>query len=326
MKKTWAVLSLATVLATGCARGRDSGTIAASGHIEATDVRVAAKVGGTVDDAPLAEGARVTAGQEIARLDTTDVRLALAAARAERGQAAAELALRRAGSRVEDVREGEAQVARAQADVESAQRDLERMEGLLKSGSGTEKARDDARTRRDLGTAGLTAAKERLARLRAGFRPEEIEAARARVEGADARIAQLEQQVADAVIQSPLAGVLTEKLVERGELASRGTALAVITDIERPWLTIYLPEPDLGRIRLGQEAEVSTDAGQRRTGRVTFIATQAEFTPKNVQTPDERAKLVYRVKIGLENADGLFKPGMPAEARLQPQTGGGAAQ
>jgi HlyD family secretion protein len=323
--KTLALLTVAAAaLAGACAPRRDASVIAASGHIEATDVRIATTVAGTVESAPPDEGGRITAGQEIARIDTTDLKLAAAAARADRAQAAAELALRRAGSRAEDVREAEAQVKRAEADLESAERDRERMEGLSQSGSGTEKARDDARTRRDVAAAARTAARERLAKLRAGSRPEEIESARARVEAADARVAQLEQQVADAVIQSPVAGVLTERLVERGELAARGTALAVVTDIDRPWLTIYLPGPDLGRIKLGQEAEVSTDAGQRRTGHVTFISTQAEFTPKNVQTPDERAKLVYRIKIGLENPDGLFKPGMPAEARLQPVAASGA--
>jgi HlyD family secretion protein len=192
------------------------------------------------------------------------------------------------------------------------------MEKLLASGSGTDKARDDARTNRDVQQAMLDAARERLRKLRAGSRPEEIDAATARVAGADARIAQLKQQIADAVVKSPVEGVLTEKLAETGELVTRGTALAVVTELARPWLNIYLPEPDLGRIRLGQEAQVSTDSGQHRQGRVSFVSPQAEFTPKNVQTPEERAKLVYKIEIDLDNADGLFKPGMPAEARLQP--------
>jgi HlyD family secretion protein len=260
----------------------------------------------------------VAAGQEVARIDATDARLALAAARAERGQAEAELRLRRSGARPQEIREAEAQLRRAEAEQEAGALDLERMEGLLASGSGTAKARDDARLRRDVAAAGVAAAQERLSRLRAGFRVEEIDAARARMEAADARIAQVEQQLADSAILSPIDGVLAEKVIERGELAARGAALAVITGVARPWLTVYLPEPDLGRIRLGQEAEVVTDGGQRRTGKVTFIATQAEFTPKSVQTSDERAKLVFRVKIGLENDDGLFKPGMPAEAALTP--------
>jgi HlyD family secretion protein len=312
---------LAALAGAACGRGKETDVIAASGHVEATDVRLSAKVPGHVEVMNLEEGDRVTAGQEVARIDTTDVRLALAAAVAERAQADALRRLLLAGSRPEDIAEGEAQVERARADLRGAQEELDRMEKLLASGSGTDKSRDDARTRRDVAAASREAAQERLRKLRAGSRPEEIEAAVARVAGADARIAQLQQQVADAVVKSPVDGVVTEKIAETGELVTQGTGLLVVTELARPWLNIYLPEPDLGRIRLGQEAEVATDAGQRRTGRVTFVSPQAEFTPKNVQTPEERAKLVYKVKIELENADGLFKPGMPAEARLRPATG-----
>jgi HlyD family secretion protein len=312
------LLVLAALFAAACGNDDEAGVIAASGHVEATEVRLAAKVPGHVETIPLQEGDRVAAGQEVARIDATDARLALDTAQAERAQADAERRLRVAGSRKEDIAEGEAQVDRAQADLRGAQEELARMEKLLASGSGTDKSRDDARTRRDVAAASLQAARERLGRLRAGARPEEIEAAAARVAAADARIAQLRQQIADAVVKSPVDGVVTEKLVEAGELVTRGAGLAVVTELARPWLTVYLPEPDLGRIRIGQEAEVTADSGHTRTGRVTFVSPQAEFTPKNVQTPDERAKLVYRVKIALENADGLFKPGMPAEARLRP--------
>jgi len=92
----------------------------------------------------------------------------------------------------------------------------------------------------------------------------------------------------------------------------------VVTDLPNAWLNAYVAEPDLARLRLGQEAEVTTDDGQSRKGRVSFVASRAEFTPKNVQTRDERVKLVYRIKVALENADGLFKPGMPATAHLSP--------
>jgi HlyD family secretion protein len=311
------MMVLAALAVAACGKGKDDGVIAASGHVEATEVRLSAKVAGHVEALGVQEGDKVTAGQEIARIDTTDVRLALAAALAERAQADAERRLKVAGSRREDVAEAEAQVQRAEADRRGAQEDLERMETLLKSGSGTEKSRDDARTRRDVAVASLDAAKERLLKLQAGSRPEEIDSAAARVAAADAKIEQLKQQIADAVVKSPVDGVVTEKLVEPGELITRGTGLVVVTELARPWLTVYVPEPDLGRVRLGQEAEVATDAGQKRTGRVTFVSSQAEFTPKNVQTSEERAKLVYKIKIGLENADGLFKPGMPAEARLR---------
>jgi HlyD family secretion protein len=191
------------------------------------------------------------------------------------------------------------------------------MQALLDKGSGTTKSRDDARTRRDMTASRLEAMRQSLARMKAGSRAEEIEASRARLAAMEARIAVLEQQVKDATVTSPLAGVVTEKVAEAGELLQVGSLLCVVTDLADPWLNVYVGEPDMARIRLGQEVEVVTDDGQRRKGRLTFIASKAEFTPKNVQTRDERVKLVYRVKVGLENADGLFKPGMPAEARLQ---------
>jgi HlyD family secretion protein len=312
-----ALLAFAVLSGTACREDDDAGLIVASGHVEATEVLVSTKVAGTVESLSVDEGHAVAAGQELARIDTTDTRLALDAARAERAQADAELRLRLAGSRVEDVREARAQVDRAEADLAGAEKDLERMEGLLAAGSGTTKARDDARTRADLARAARLAARERLKRLEAGFRPEEKDAARARLAAAEARIAQLEQQVKDALVLSPVAGVVTEKLAERGELAARGTGIVVVTDLPNAWLNAYVAEPDLARIRLGQEAEVVTDDGQARKGRVSFVASRAEFTPKNVQTRDERVKLVYRIKVALDNGDGLFKPGMPSTARLR---------
>jgi HlyD family secretion protein len=303
---------------------KGSETIVVSGHVEATEVRVATKVGGTLEAIAFDEGARVTKGQELARIDTVDLRLALDAARAEEQQARAELRLLLAGSREEDIKEAEAQVERAQADLDGAERELERMEGLLASGSGTTKSRDDAVTRRDTARAALAAARERHRKLLAGSRPEEIDSARARVAAAEARIAQLEQQVHDATLVSPVDGVVTEKLVEAGELLSAGGGVAVVTDLAGAWLNVYVGEPNLGRIRIGQSVEVRTDDGQVRKGEISFVSSEAEFTPKNVQTQDERVKLVFRVKIRLFNEDHLFKPGMPAEARIEPVIGGDA--
>jgi membrane fusion protein YbhG len=327
MRRTAIAVASAAFLAlalagAACRKGDDSGLIVASGHVEATEVLVSTKVPGIVESLSVDEGSVVVAGQELARIDTTDTRIALDGARAERAQADAELRLRLAGSRAEDVREARAQVVRAQADLEGAQKDLDRMEGLLASGSGTTKSRDDARTRRDVAQAALDAAKERLQRLEAGFRPEEKDEARARLKAADARIEQLEQQLKDAVIASPIAGVVTEKLSDKGELAARGTGIVVVTDLPNAWLNAYVSETDLARLRLGQDAEVVTDDGQSRKGRVSFVASRAEFTPKNVQTRDERVKLVYRIKVAVDNADGLFKPGMPATARLAPAAAG----
>jgi HlyD family secretion protein len=305
------------VSAQACGHTGDPDVILASGHVDATDVRISTKVPGRLEWFELREGDAVAAGQELARVDAIDLRLALRQAQAEREQAAAELRLRLAGARGEDIAELRAQVASVEVELDSAQRDYERMQGLLDRGSGTTKARDDARARRDVLAARLTAIRQSLARLTAGFREEEKDAARARVAALEARIAQLEQQVRDATVTSPLAGTVTEKVAEQGELLQAGSPLCVVTDLQDAWLTVYVAEPDLSRTRLGQEADVVTDAGVARKGKVTYIASQAEFTPKNVQTRDERVKLVYKVKIGLDNADGLFKPGMPAEVRLR---------
>jgi HlyD family secretion protein len=300
-----------------CGRSHDPGLIRASGHIEMTEVRLSAKVGGRLVSFPLREGDRVDRGQEIALIDSTDLVLQRNVVRADLEQATAELKLRLAGSRADEIAEAEALLARSQAELDAAERDLGRMEGLLRDGSGTAKARDDARNRRDQAAANLEAVRQQLHRRRTGSRPEEIEAARARQSAAQARLAQVEQQLRDTHLLSPLPGLVTEKVAEEGELLSPGSAVCVITDLAHPWLTVYVGEPDLGRVRLGGEAEVLTDGGQKRTGRISFIAEKAEFTPKNVQTQDERVKLVYKVKIALENEDGLFKSGMPAETRIR---------
>jgi HlyD family secretion protein len=309
-------LVLAALAGTACGGPTDHGVIVASGHVEATQVRLATKIAGRIEVFPVDEGATVKAGQEVARVDTTDLLLVRDQVRAERGQASADLRLREAGFRKEDKDELRAQGAALGAELDGAQKDLDRTQALLDKGSGTAKARDDAQARRDSLAARLAATNAAIARAKSGFRGEEIDGFRARLAAVDARLAQLDQQIADASVRSPLDAVVTDRLAEPGEWATSGAALAVLTDLARPWLTVYVSDPDLPKVRLGQKAEVVTDDGAIRTGTVTFVAPTAEFTPKNVQTREERAKLVYKVKIGLENADGIFKPGMPAEARL----------
>ncbi len=318
MKRTLALLTLAVAGAAGCKAQARSTDIVAAGHVEATDVHISAKVSGRLVEAPLREGDAVKAGALLARLDTTDIEILIRQANADRAQADADLRLRLAGARKEDIAEMEAQIRATEADIAGAQLDLDRMQGLLDRNSGTTKARDDAKTRRSILEARLGAQKQTLARLRSGSRPEEIDAARARVASIDARIAALTQQKNDATLMTPTDGVLTSRVAEPGELLQAGSPICVITQLGDAWLTVYVTDVDLARIRIGQEATVRTDGGQTRKGRLTYIASKAEFTPKNVQTRDERIKLVYRVKVGLDNADGFFKPGMPAEATFVP--------
>lgn len=300
----------------GCNGSEEVGQIVTSGHVEATDVQLAAKVGGRIESIAVKEGDSVTAGEELARIETIDIELLLRQAEAERSGADAELRLRLKGARAEDIDEVRAQLRGTELDLDGAERDFRRLDALVERGSGAEKARDDARTRRDMLAAKVAAMRASLAKLEAGFRAEEIDAARARLASLDARIAQLRQQLEDCRVVSPTAGIVTEKLAEPGELVPPGSPLLVVTDLGDSWLNVYVGEPDLPRVRVGEEATVVTDDGQSRKGRITYVASQAEFTPRNVQTKDERVKLVFRVKIGLDNSDGMYKPGMPAEARI----------
>jgi HlyD family secretion protein len=211
-----------------------------------------------------------------------------------------------------------------QADLKAAQLDLDRFEALLKANAGSQKQRDDAKARTDMTRERLRSAEERVraarentARLRMGARPEEISAARARVSGTDAQLAVLEKALADAQIVAPVAGVVTQKLVDAGEIVMRGTPIVVVTDLDNAWANLFVPEPMVPRVKLGQPAKVVTDAGgEGLTGKVTFVSPKAEFTPRNVQTAEERSKLVYRIKVTVDNRAGVLKPGMPVDAEL----------
>ena len=302
----------------------------ASGYVEATEVRVAPEVGGRVVEVLLEEGKRVNVGDVIARLDTADVELALRRAHADRDQASAQLRLLLAGSRPEDIRQARAQaesaeadVAAAQAELQSADADLARFEALLRANAGSRKQRDDAATRKQVAAARVNAARERaraadeaVGRLKAGARAEEIAAARARVAAVEAQIASLEKNVADATVKSPVGGTVTSKLIDAGEVIAPRTALAVISDLDHAWANVYVGEPVVPNLKLGQTATLITDAGQRVTGTISYISPRAEFTPRNVQTADERSKLVYRIKVAVENREGILKPGMPVEAEI----------
>jgi HlyD family secretion protein len=322
---------LAIAMAAACAPQPPSDRVRASGQVEATDVPVAVPVGGRVIQLSVHEGDRVKAGDPIATLDTADAELGLTRARAERDQADAQLRLLRAGSRSEDIRQSEAQVAAAQADagatdaeLASAQADVARFEALLASDSGSRKQRDDAVTRRDVAEKRGQAARDRIraaaatvARLRAGARPEEIDAARARISAAEAQIATWQKAITDAAIVAPVAGIVTQTLVDVGELTAPRAPIVVVTDLDRAWANVYVDEPIVPRIRVGQPVTVRTDAGGTGIpGTIAVIAEKAEFTPRNVQTAEDRSKLVYRVKVAVDNKAGVLKSGMPVEAEI----------
>jgi HlyD family secretion protein len=326
------------VLLAGCRQEPSANQVRASGYVEATEVRLAPEIGGRIIEIAVDEGDRVNAGDVIARLDPTDTELALRRARAQRDQAVAGQRLLEAGARPQDIRQGEAEIqavmaeaAGARAELAAAEADLERFESLLRNNAGSRKQRDDAATRAQV--AGervkaiderLRAARENMNRLRAGARPQEIDAARAAVAAADAQIAAFEKDLAESEFRSPVSGVVTERLAHPGELVAPRTPVLVVADLSHAWVNVFIDEPLVPRLSLGQPATVFTDAGGPGIpGKVTFISPRAEFTPRNVQTAEERSKLVYRIKVTVDNTSGALKQGMPVEAEIPLVDGAG---
>ncbi len=322
---------IAVALSAACREAPPADRVRVSGQVEATEVQVASPVAGRLLERRVEEGARVERGAVVAVLDTADTELAIARVRAERDQADAQLRLLQAGSRPEDVRQAEAQVSSARAEVAVAAADLAaaevdatRFAQLLASNSGSRKQRDDAAARASVARERVASARERvnvaeqaLARVRAGARREELDAARARIATADAQIAILEKSVADATVTSPIAGVVTTTVADVGELVQPRAPILVVTDLDRAWAGVYVDEPLVPRLRVGDAATLFTDAGGEGTkGTISFISERAEFTPRNVQTADDRSKLVYRVKVTVDNTSGIFKSGMPVEAEI----------
>lgn len=333
MNRTSLLLALVAVTASACGGTADDGPPQSSGYVEATDIRVASEVAGRVLTVAVREGERVTAGQVLVTLSTTDADLQISRLNAERAQADAQLRLLLAGSRREDVDQAVAQASAAEADLQSAQAELEaaeieyaRFARLVEQRAGATKARDDAEARRRAAAARVTAMTERVtaarstvARLNAGARPQEVDAARARLAAVDAALATVRSDITDATITATSDGIVANRLVEPGEVVAPRTPLLVLMDLDRAWASAYVEETMIGTLRLNQNAQVLTDSGQTVPGRITFIAPRAEFTPRNVQTADERARLVYRVTVSVDNREGILKPGMPVEVRWQNQ-------
>lgn len=289
-----------------------------SGTIECTQVDLSSLVAGRIAEMSLQEGDVVRVGDTVARLDSRDYELRRDEAAAAVAVAQAQLDLLKAGSRPEDIRRAEEMVREAEALAEGAKADLRRVTSLFEAGSVTEKQMDDARMQADRTAAGLAAAKQVLARAAKGSREEELRLAEAQRDQARARLAVAEKAVADCVVKAPVAGIVTTKNREAGEVTAVGGPLLTLSRLDEVWLSVYVAEGRLAGVRIGQPAWIRVDGDPRlHEGRVTYVSSVAEFTPRNVQTPDERAKLVYRVKITVKNPQGLFKPGMPAEGFLK---------
>lgn len=310
------LLLLVVPLAGGCHFNRSASD--GSGTIECTQVQVAPQVGGRLAQLPPQEGDALKKGGLVARIDPADYELKRAESAAALAQAQAQLDLLLAGSREEDVQRARDQVRETEVAVRAAAADLERIAQVFKQNSATQKQMDDAQAAADRAASLKAQAGQNLTRLINGSRKEELKVAQTAVDLAKARLAQAEKAVADCQVFAPMDGVVTVRSREEGEMVNPGSTLVTLSRLDEVWLAIYVPEPRLVKVKVGQKAWVKADGmKQPIEGKVTFISPEAEFTPKNVQTPDERAKLVYRVKITLANPNHVFKPGMPADGYLE---------
>ena len=301
------------------APGKSDGVLRISGNVELTEVQVSFKVAGRVLSRLVDEGALVRQGETVARLEDAELSDALKLALADADAAGATLAELEAGSRREEVAQGEALLARAQAEADRAATDYRRDLALYAKEVIPKRELDAARAANDSSLASVRERRAALTLLRKGARRERIDEARARLAGAQARVASARERLGYATLTAPLTGVVLSKSVEPGEQVAAGTPVVTLGDTGECWLKGYIPETELGRVKLGQAARVTTDShpGKKYQGRVSFISSEAEFTPKSVQTEKERVKLVYRIKVTLENPGMELKPGMPADAEIQ---------
>ena len=293
-------------------------SIKVSGNIEATEVDVGFKVSGRIVSLLVQEGDWVEKEKVLAKLDDEDLLRRLALAQATLRSAQARLDKLLAGSRPEEIREAEAIFQQAQFDLENKKAHYERMKTLFERGVVPKDTFDNAETGFKVAQAAMHRARENYQLVKKGPRKEDIEDGRAQVEQAKASLQLIEIQLSYTTLYSPLSGVVLVKSGEVGEVVNPGTSVLSLADIENLWLKAYIPETELSRVKWGQEVSVTTDLKPQKIykGKISFISSQAEFTPKQIQTEKERVTLVYRIKIDIPNPDKELKPGMPADGKI----------
>lgn len=312
---TRSIILLLSFVLWGCGNG-NKGAIEASGTLEATEVKVSAKVPGQIESILVQEGSEVKVGDTLVILDRSTLSLQWKQAQSGFEVADAQYRLLLNGARTEDMKLGEEGLLQAEASFKSANDDYARMKQLLASNTITKKQFDDAEMRYTIAKAQLNSAEQNLGKLRKFARPEDLAAAKARAGQAKATADLLLKQLTDAVVVAPVAGTVTHKPFEEGELVSMGAAVATIARLDKMELMIYVTESELGKVKLGGPADVSIDTYPQKTfpGKVIYISPIAEFTPKNVQTKEDRTKLVFGVKLEVDNKERSLKSGMPADA------------
>lgn len=313
-----AAVLLLIVFISSCGNGKDTNSINSSGTIESVNVTISSKTSGTINKINFKEGDRVKKGDLLVEIshDLLDIQLRQSEAGVE--LANAQLKLLRSGARREDIKQSEELVKQAKINMELARQDKQRAEELFRQDATTKKLYDDAIGRYDLTVTQYNSAKENLAKIKTIIRPEEIEQAQANLKKAVSMVDLLKQNIEDCKVYAPSDGFVSKKFIEEGENAVMGGSLLRLSNLETVNLVIYIPETELAKVKLGQEAEIKIDAFKDKEykGKIIFISPEAEFTPKNIQTPEERTKLVFAVKIEIPNPQFELKPGLPADAKI----------
>jgi HlyD family secretion protein len=289
-----------------------------SGNIEAHESLVSFKVPGRIVELPVEEGQQVEPGALLARLEDADSRQKVRIDEAGVRVRESDLALTLAGTREQEVRAAQQSMIDARADLEQKKLDNDRARQLFAKDEISAQDRDQAATALKRAEAIFKAAQQRYNEAVEGSRKEDIEIARANLNQANANLGLSRVNLDYAVLHAPYAGVITVRQAELGEVVAPGSPVVTLADLDHIWLRAYIAETDLGSIHWGQEATVTTDTypGKQYHGRISFISSSAEFTPKSVQTYTERVTLVYRIKIDIDNPNRELKPGMPADAHL----------
>ncbi len=289
-----------------------------SGNIETTEVDLSFRIAGQISTLPIEEGDRLKQGQVIATLDTDTLAAQQGASESEIKNAKAVLDELEEGSRVEQIEAARASSKAAESRKKNAQDEYDRYLPLYQEKAISASTFDSKSTALKVAVEDYNNAAQRLEELVKGPREQQIRAARARLDQAQWNLKRIQLDIEHSRIETPVSGVVLIKANEIGEVILPGATVATVAAIDEVWLKGYVGEDRLGQVKLGQRAEITTDTYPNKIypGIVTFISSRAEFTPKNVQTKEERVKQVYRVKITIKNPDQELKIGMPAEGYI----------
>ncbi len=299
----------------------DDGSLLLSGNVEVTEVNLGFKTSGRISELLVEEGQRVKKGDRLASLERAELDGLVNQNRAHLSEMQARAEELKAGSRPQELEQAGAGVRTAEAELVKAKNDYGRAEMLYKNGAISEQQMDAAKRGYDVALAQHQKALEVMSLAKEGPRKEELKAAKERIQQATSALRVSEERLNDAVLYAPVSGVVLRKNVEPGETIATGVPVYTIGDLENPWVKVYVKEDKLGLLKLGDKAGITVDSypGKTYEGKVTYLSSEAEFTPKSVQTQEERVKLVFGAKVSVKNVNDELKPGMPADVKIRLQ-------